>query len=137
MENLTIGGAFHTGVEAGVFVFTLSLGVAFDGVLGAFGELGEGGAFREVFGGEWSYGTLGVRCEAPRTAAGHTYRCSIPLGPTGLSPLEARAARLLCQLVLCANLFCVPAGALCQLVLWQQCGGTLSACLTPAAKWTQ
>ncbi|CAJ1394476.1 unnamed protein product [Effrenium voratum] len=44
-----------------------------------------GGAFHagvEVFGSEWSYGKRGVVCDAPRTAEGHNYRCSIPLGDT-------------------------------------------------------
>mmetsp|Transcript_3681 Transcript_3681/g.9351 ORF Transcript_3681/g.9351 Transcript_3681/m.9351 type:complete len:558 (+) Transcript_3681:69-1742(+) len=56
MTGLSVGGAFHAGVE--------------------------------VFGNEWTYGTLGVCCEAPRTAEAHVYRCSIPLGETKLVERE-------------------------------------------------
>eukprot|EP00441_Pelagodinium_beii_P041272 CAMPEP_0197638918 /NCGR_PEP_ID=MMETSP1338-20131121/13700_1 /TAXON_ID=43686 ORGANISM="Pelagodinium beii, Strain RCC1491" /NCGR_SAMPLE_ID=MMETSP1338 /ASSEMBLY_ACC=CAM_ASM_000754 /LENGTH=644 /DNA_ID=CAMNT_0043211579 /DNA_START=3 /DNA_END=1938 /DNA_ORIENTATION=+ len=64
-------------------------------------EVTLGGAFHagvEVFGGEWSYGKCGVKSDAPRTAEGHTYRCSIPLGDTKL-PVEQVAQILLalCQ----------------------------------------
>lgn len=60
-----------------------------------------GGAFHagvEVYGGEWSYGTRGVTCEAPRCAEGHVYRCSIPLGETKMDPTQvADALVTLCQ----------------------------------------
>jgi hypothetical protein len=59
-----------------------------------------GGAFHagvEVFGSEWSYGTLGVRCDPPRTITGHVYRCSLLLGETDLS--EEEVAEQLCEIV--------------------------------------
>ncbi|CAE8655996.1 unnamed protein product, partial [Polarella glacialis] len=66
VDEVTLGGAFHTGVE--------------------------------VFGNEWSYGSRGVKCEAPRTAEGHVYRCSIPLGSTSLPVAEVAHVLLeLCQ----------------------------------------
>mmetsp|Transcript_75924 Transcript_75924/g.180477 ORF Transcript_75924/g.180477 Transcript_75924/m.180477 type:complete len:548 (-) Transcript_75924:103-1746(-) len=66
VHGVTVGGAFHVGVE--------------------------------VYGNEWTYGTLGVCCEAPRTAAEHIYRCSICLGDTKLTQREvATVLHQMCQ----------------------------------------
>jgi hypothetical protein len=67
----------------------------------AIDESALGGAFHagvEIFGGEWSYGSSGVKCEQPRAADGHIYRCTVALGNTALSPREvATILHELCQ----------------------------------------
>merc|ERR1740129_1996554 len=62
-------------------------------------DIALGGAFHvgvEVFGGEWSYGALGVQVDLPRSIDGHVYRCSILLGQTELT--EEQVATELVQL---------------------------------------
>jgi len=62
-------------------------------------DIALGGAFHvgvEVFGGEWSYGALGVQVDPPRSIDGHVYRCSILLGQTELT--EEQVATELVQL---------------------------------------
>jgi len=51
------------------------------------GVVALGGAFHaavEVCGGEWMYGSNGVRCIPPRSDEGHVYECSIYMGRTML-----------------------------------------------------
>jgi len=61
-----------------------------------------GGAFHvgiEVFGSEWSYGSLGVQVDPPRSIDGHVYRCSILLGETELTEEQVATELVeLCQL---------------------------------------
>lgn len=50
-----------------------------------------GGLFHtgvEVFGSEWSFGSLGVHALPPRTCSRHVYRCSVDLGLVKLSRSE-------------------------------------------------
>merc|ERR1712226_258447 len=48
----------------------------------------------EVFGSEWSYGSLGVTCDLPRCVEGHAYRCSVLLDDTQLTQQEFAAYAL-------------------------------------------
>mmetsp|Transcript_36191 Transcript_36191/g.57880 ORF Transcript_36191/g.57880 Transcript_36191/m.57880 type:complete len:450 (-) Transcript_36191:86-1435(-) len=54
-------------------------------------QAGAGGAFHcgvEIYGGEWSYGESGIRCDAPRSQTCHVYKCSIMLGSIDFRPRQ-------------------------------------------------
>jgi len=80
-------------------VYDLNEGLVQANAVGVF-QVGMGGAFHigtEVYGGEWSYGVLGVTVDTPRLTTAHAYKCSVIAGCTDLD--QVAVAELLKDLV--------------------------------------